>query len=183
MRPTGLLRLIGIVIATAVVASACHRTSGAPPAWTSPSAALTATPTPTKDIALVACAPTAESSQSETVGAAGHEFRFGPDRLLIPPGALASSAQVEVSKLSREIDGVHASGIAADVPEALQVPVFLTLSYAGCGIPSGSRPVIVQRLADGTLRVPNSLQYVNPGLQTVTVALEHLSDYMMASAT
>lgn len=183
MRTPGILRLTGALLVAAVVTSACHRSASAPPAWTSSSAGLTATPEPSRGIVLAACAPTTESSQTETVGPGGREFTFGPDRLLIPPGALARDVQVTVSKISRGVDGVDASGMGMEVPEVLQVPVLLTLSYAGCGIPAGQRPVVVQRLDDGTLRVPNSRQYVNPALQTVTVALEHLSDYMMASAT
>lgn len=178
----GLLRLAGLVVMIGVIAG-CRGPGSNPPSPQNPPTGITAEPRATGHLELVDCTLTAETPNNPTVGPDGATIEVEGERLFIPKGALRANAQVQVSKISRRIGGVDASGIRVVVPEALDLPVMVTLSYAGCTIPDGKRPVIVQRLAGGELVAPNSFQYVNTGLQTVTVALEHLSDYMMASAT
>jgi len=125
---------------------------------------------------LVACRMSTPASASETIGPDGGTIEVGPHVLRILPGALTSDVTITATVPADTVVRVDLQ------PEGLQFerPVYLTLSYADCGL---VRSFLPKRIAFTTVDldiISYLLSFDNLFAQRVTGRLEHFSTYAVA---
>jgi hypothetical protein len=128
-------------------------------------------------LTLFACAAdSVADSSSATIGPLGGTIQFGPNTLVVPPGALLKATTITATMPA---DG-HVSAVFQ--PEGLQflVPPQLTLSYAQCS-PAPIHPASIaylQSLLGGILQLLPSQD--NPTAGHVVAPIWHFSVYAVA---
>jgi hypothetical protein len=130
---------------------------------------------------LVECSRLPSVSVTQTIGPEGGFLQVGPHLLSVPPGALVEPVSIRAKARSREVNRIHFR------PEGLtfQRPVFLTMSYANCGVLGVPLP---KRIAhtdddddDDDLKILEFLPSADDLVsQEVTGLLRHFSDYAVA---
>jgi hypothetical protein len=125
---------------------------------------------------LLTCAAAPAESSSATIGPAGGTLRVGAHALWVPAGAL--SQDVTLSGVT------HSGSVAAIIlrPAGLEFaePVFLTISYASCGLVPSLLPKRIAYTTAGLAILRYLTSWDNPLAQHVTGRLEHFSTYAVA---
>jgi hypothetical protein len=128
-------------------------------------------------LSLFACAADSiADSASAVIGPLGGQIQFGPNTLVVPPGALVQSTTITAT--------VPGDGYVDAVfqPEGLHflVPAQLTLSYAQCSPPPGQQASItyLNSLLGEILEILPSLD--NPSKGQVAAPITHFSVYAVA---
>lgn len=123
---------------------------------------------------LVLCSIRLPRVSSALIGAAGGELQVGPNRLVVPPGALNTP-----TRLSGFVLPLEAVNMVFG-PEGLQfaLPAQLTLNTAGCAIPLNATPSIVY-VKDGQIAevIPSTFDRIN---HKIIGPIRHFSGYSVA---
>lgn len=130
-----------------------------------------------RDYTPVACAGGAGASASNTIGPEGGVVSVGGNTLIVPPNAVRNPVTFRITERQDRVVGVevepHGTRFARDAS--------LSLSYARCGSPGGSREFRIVEVESGTTRVLRTLpSQVDSATRTVrTSRLDHLSGYLV----
>ena len=124
---------------------------------------------------LVACAKRATFSDSAEFGPNGGTLRVGPNRLIIPPGALTDRVTISgtivgdtVAFLQFQPEGLH-----------FKKPAGLILDATDCNVPDDSVADVVYLNERGEIAERIEATYSN-AWHTVAAPIEHFSGYAIA---
>ena len=123
---------------------------------------------------LATCKPRSPHFNSAGIGPNGGVLQVGPNKLVVPAGALDHH-----QTLTGEVDSLDVVNIEFG-PEGLQfeVPAQLTLNTNGCAIPDGAMPQIVY-VQDGVITevIPSVFDAIH---NKITGPIHHFSGYSIA---
>ncbi|HEU0301480.1 MAG TPA: hypothetical protein VFR37_18620 [Longimicrobium sp.] len=131
---------------------------------------------PGEDYALLRCPPAGAAMAEMEIGPAGDVLRVRGHTFSLPSDAVGRQIRFRVRDRHTGYAGVDIEphGTRFDAPAEL------TLSYAGCELPAGFEPIIVEVLPGTTTIVGRpEITRRDPAARTVTARLPHLSGYLV----
>ena len=125
---------------------------------------------------LLPCPGTPEASDEEQIGPAGGTLKFGPHRLVVPPGALDSVVLISAVATADSVVSVQFA------PEGLTFsrPARLTLSYGVCPFVASLLPKRVVYTTDALELLELLISSDDAVHEKVSADLDHFSRYAVA---
>jgi len=125
---------------------------------------------------LLRCSPLPAASASGIIGPAGGVLQVGPHTLSVPPGALTAPVTITAVAPSDTVRRVHFDPAGLSFAQ----PVYLTMSYANCGLFWWWVPKRIAYTSDLLQILEYLPSFDSQTSQTVIGRLLHFSQYAVA---